>query len=38
MAIWDGRNKRAEIVGSGFYFYRFRAGSFTSIKKMALVK
>jgi hypothetical protein len=38
VAIWDGRNKFGEVVGSGVYMYRFRAGSFTSIKKMALVK
>ena len=38
VAIWDGRNKLGEVVGSGVYVYRFRAGSFTSIKKMALVK
>jgi hypothetical protein len=38
VAIWDGRNKLGEVVGSGVYIYRFRAGSFTAIKKMALVK
>ena len=38
VAIWDGRNKLGEMVGSGVYIYRFRAGSFTAIKKMALVK
>ncbi|MGH7457383.1 MAG: T9SS type A sorting domain-containing protein, partial [bacterium] len=38
VAIWDGRNKLGEVVGSGVYIYRFRAGSFTSIQKMALVK
>jgi hypothetical protein len=38
MAIWDGRNKLGEVVGSGVYIYRFRAGSFISIKKMVLVK
>ncbi len=38
VAIWDGRNKLGEVVGSGVYIYRFRAASFTSIKKMALVK
>jgi len=38
VAIWDGRNKLGEVVGSGVYVYRFRAGSFTAMKKMALVK
>jgi hypothetical protein len=38
VAIWDGRNKLGEVVGSGIYIYRFRAGDFTSIKKMALLK
>ncbi len=38
VAIWDGRNKLGKVVGSGIYIYRFRAGNFTSIKKMALVK
>jgi hypothetical protein len=38
VAIGDGRNKLGEVVGSGIYIHRFRAGSFTSIKKMALAK
>jgi hypothetical protein len=38
VAIWDGRNKDGEVVASGVYIYRIRAGSFSVTKKMALVK
>ena len=36
--IWDGRNTAGKMVSSGIYFYELRAGVFTSIKKMTLLK
>ena len=35
---WDGRDEKGDEVPSGIYFYRMRAGDFTAIKKMALIK
>jgi photosystem II stability/assembly factor-like uncharacterized protein len=37
-AIWDGRDKNGRLVASGVYVYRIRAGSFTSTRKLTLVK
>jgi hypothetical protein len=37
-AVWDGRDERGERVGSGVYFYRMRAGSFNSSRKMVVLK
>jgi hypothetical protein len=36
--IWNGRNNENGIVASGFYICKIKAGSFTSIKKMLLLK
>jgi hypothetical protein len=38
VAIWDGRNRAGKIVASGVYMYKLRVGSFTHIKKMALIR
>ncbi|MDE0022537.1 MAG: hypothetical protein OXT69_14300 [Candidatus Poribacteria bacterium] len=37
-AYWDGRNGFGEPVSSGTYFYRFRAGSFSSTGRMTIIK
>jgi len=36
--IWDGRNDQGKEVGSGIYFYRMKAASFSSTRKMLFVK
>jgi len=36
--IWDGTNDFGENVPSGVYLYRLRAGDFTAMKKMVLLK
>ena len=35
---WDGRSDSGSRVSSGMYFYRIKAGSFVSVKKMIMVK
>ena len=35
---WNGRNGHGELVSSGLYFYQLQAGSFTSIKRMTILK
>jgi hypothetical protein len=36
--LWDGRDRQGKLVSTGIYFYKIQAGSFTQIRKMALVK
>ena len=36
--VWNGRNAMEEEVGSGVYFYRIVAGTFVSVRKLALVR
>ncbi len=36
--IWDGRDDNGSMLPSGMYFYQLSAGSFSQVKKMALVK
>ena len=35
---WNGRNDNGVQVSSGIYIYRFRAESFSQVKKMVLLK
>ncbi len=37
-AYWDGRNDSGELLASGVYVYVFRAGSFRSARRMAIVR
>ena len=37
-AHWDGRNERGESVASGVYFYQLRAGDYTALRRMVIVK
>lgn len=35
---WTGRDDSGHLTASGVYFYRIRAGEFTDVKKMTLMK
>ena len=35
---WDGRNGQGEMVASGLYFYELKAGKFTQVRRMLLLK
>ncbi|MCH2575112.1 DUF2927 domain-containing protein [Candidatus Poribacteria bacterium] len=35
---WDGKNQQGEPVTSGVYFYRIRAGDYSQIRKMVILK
>ena len=37
-AYWDGRNEHGESVASGVYFYQFRAGDYTALRRMVILK
>jgi len=36
--VWDGKTDSNQIAGSGVYFYRIASGSYTSSRKMILLK
>ena len=37
-AYWDGTNKFGATVASGVYFYSIRAGDFTAVRKLIILK
>ena len=37
-AYWDGRNETGESVASGVYFYQLRAGDYTDLRRMVILK
>jgi hypothetical protein len=37
-AVWDGRNERGRLLGSGVYFARLEAGGNVSVRKLLMVK
>lgn len=37
-AVWNGLDKKGNQVNSGLYFYRLKAGDFSTTKKMTLIK
>jgi len=36
--IWNGKNTNGNDVSSGIYLYSIRAGNFSEVKKMLMVK
>ena len=36
--VWDSRNDMGHLVGAGVYLYRLRAGEFTQVRKLLLLK
>ena len=36
--VWDGRNDQGQLVGSGVFFYRMKAGGYVEQRKMIMVK
>ena len=36
--VWDGTDSFGKPVSAGLYLYQIRAGSFTKVRKMALLK
>ena len=37
-AYWNGRNANGEWVASGVYFYQLRAGDYSALRRMVIVK
>jgi hypothetical protein len=37
-AYWDGKNEHSERVASGVYFYQLKAGKFSAVRKMIVIK
>ena len=37
-AYWDGRNDLGEPVSSGVYFYQLRAGDYSQVRRMVILK
>ena len=36
--VWDGRNDSGQAMDSGIYFYQIRAGQFSDLKRMILIR
>jgi hypothetical protein len=37
-AVWDGKNSSGQNVASGIYFLKMKAGEFSKVRKMALIR
>jgi len=37
-AYWDGKNTMGQSVSSGVYFYHLKAGNFSAVRKMVIMK
>ena len=37
-AYWNGRNTNGELVASGVYFYQLRAGNYSALRRMVVLK
>jgi hypothetical protein len=37
-AYWNGRDENGEWVSSGLYFYQLRAGDYSAVKRMVILK
>ena len=37
-AYWDGHNESGESVASGVYFYQLRAGDYSQVRRMVILK
>ena len=35
---WDGRNNHGESVASGMYFYQLRAGDYSQLRRLVILK
>ena len=35
---WNGRNESGELVASGIYFYQLRAGDYSALRRMVILK
>jgi hypothetical protein len=36
--VWNGTNDNGQSVSSGVYFYQMKAGEYTSVRRMVLMK
>ena len=37
-AYWNGRNDNGELVASGVYFYQSRAGDYSQMRRLVIVR
>jgi hypothetical protein len=37
-AYWDGRSNAGEPISSGVYFYHLKAGEYSAVKRMVVVR